>query len=107
MLIRRSIQLPNSKASGPNLDKNSVRLSDCAPFYENYTKLYFDAKCLKTGLNMGWLNLGCFFSQKVPFLANIGRCPNVLGLKALGFVFFSVSGVPKSLCKKNKYLNTI
>ena len=32
------------KLSGPNLDKNSVQLSDPALFYENYTKLYFDPK---------------------------------------------------------------
>ena len=31
----------------PNLDKNSIRLLDYAPIYENYAKLYFDATHLK------------------------------------------------------------
>lgn len=33
--------------AGPNLDKNRVQLLDLGPFYENHTKLYFDAKHLK------------------------------------------------------------
>ena len=28
----------------PNLDKTSIPLSDPAPFYENHTELFFDAK---------------------------------------------------------------
>ena len=41
------------KISGPNLDKNSVRLLDPGLFYENYTKLYFGPKLEKAGLNRG------------------------------------------------------
>ena len=33
------------------LDKNNILLSDPAPFFENYTKLYFHAKHLETGSN--------------------------------------------------------
>ena len=36
--------------SDPYLDKNSVWLSDPAPFYGNYGKISFDAKHLKTSL---------------------------------------------------------
>ena len=39
------------KVAGPNLDKNSVWLSDPPHFYENHIELYFDAKHLKTSLN--------------------------------------------------------
>ena len=39
------------RSSGPNLNKNSIKLSDLAPNYKNYGKLYFDAKHLKIGLN--------------------------------------------------------
>ena len=46
-------ELPQAIA-GTNLDKNTVRLSDPALFYENYTKLYFYPKYEKTGLNRGW-----------------------------------------------------
>ena len=64
-----------------------------APFYENYAKLYFDAKQLKMGMNKdggvgggggGWA-AGCkllvpFFqkSVKVSILANIEHCPKFL-----------------------------
>ena len=40
-------------SSGPNLDKDSVWILDPAPFYENYKKLYFDAKLLKSDVNRG------------------------------------------------------
>ena len=65
--------------SGPNLDLLCVRQSDTSPFFENYAKLYLDAKHLEKGLNRDW-NFWCLFFQKkkVPFLANIGRCPNFL-----------------------------
>ena len=43
--------------AGPNLDKNIIRPSDPALFYENYTKLSFDPKHEKIGLNRGWYNL--------------------------------------------------
>ena len=39
---------------GPNLDHLCVWQSDTAPVYENYAKLYFDAKHLDKGLNRGW-----------------------------------------------------
>ena len=43
--------------TGHILDLYRVRLSNAAPFYENYTKLYFDAKNKI---------FGAFFSKKCP-----------------------------------------
>ena len=42
-------RLNRENFAGPNLDKNNIQLLDPVPFYENYTKLYFDAKYLKMG----------------------------------------------------------
>ena len=39
--------------TGPNLDKNSIQRLDPDLFYEKHTKLYFDPKHEKTGLNRG------------------------------------------------------
>ena len=64
--------------SGPNLDRNSVGPLDPPLFYENYAKLYFDLKRKKTGLNRGGKSCSTLFSGVVPFLANIGCCPNFL-----------------------------
>ena len=44
----------SSKNPGPNLDLLCVWQSDDALFCENYAKLYFNAKHLEMGLNMGW-----------------------------------------------------
>ena len=55
--------------AGHILDLYHVRLSNAAPFCENYTKFYFDAKH-KT--------FGAIFLKKVPFLANIERYPTFL-----------------------------
>ena len=45
----------NECPTGPNLDPFYIRLSNAAPFCENYAKLYFDAKHLnKRELNRGW-----------------------------------------------------
>ena len=44
----------NLPDAGPNLDLLCIQQSDAAPFYENYAKLYFDAKHLGKGLNKGW-----------------------------------------------------
>ena len=63
---------------GFNLHKNSLRLSDPAPFYENYSKLFFDVKHLRQVGTEGGEIRGAPFSKKVSFLANIGRCPNFL-----------------------------
>ena len=46
------------------------------PFYKNYVKLYFDAKLLEKGLNMGkWgggiIFWGPFFHKKCPFVNNM------------------------------------
>ena len=43
----------SSASSGRILDLHHVRLSNTAPFCENYAELYFDAKHLKNGLNKG------------------------------------------------------
>ena len=40
--------------AGSNLALACVWQSDAAPFCENYTKLYFDAKHLEKRLNRGW-----------------------------------------------------
>ena len=50
--------------SGPNLDKKIIQLMDCASFYENYTKLYFESKQFKFGLNRGWQNMWCPFFKE-------------------------------------------
>ena len=39
--------------TGHILDLYCVRLSNAAPFWENYAKLYFDAKHSEKGLNRG------------------------------------------------------
>ena len=67
--------------SGHTLDLCCVRLSNVASFCENYATLYFDAKHLEKGLNREASEIfGAFFSKKkkVPFLANIERCPKFL-----------------------------
>ena len=40
--------------SGPKLDLLCVQQSGAALFFENYVKLYFDAKHLEKGLNRVW-----------------------------------------------------
>ena len=40
--------------AGHILDLYCVRLSSAAHFYENYTRLYFDAKHLEKALNEAW-----------------------------------------------------
>ena len=45
---------PQIKLSGHIPDLCCIRLSNAAPFDENYTKLYFDAKHSERGLNRGW-----------------------------------------------------
>ena len=62
--------------SGHILGLSFLRLSNAAPFYENYTKLYSDAKHLEKGLNRGGFLVFfisekvSFFHKKMPFLAN-------------------------------------
>ena len=67
-----------TEKEGPNLDKKSIWLSKPDPIYENYTKLHFDAKLLKMGLNRGDEICGVHFFKEVPFLVNIRCCPNFL-----------------------------
>ena len=56
--------------TGPNLDKNRVRIPDLSPFQKNYAKLYFDAKDLMTGLNRVMGNWWCpFFAKNLHFLS--------------------------------------
>ena len=47
-----TINLFSTIMSHPNLDK--ILLSDPASVYENYLKIYFDTKHLKTSLNRRW-----------------------------------------------------
>ena len=50
------------------LDLYCVRLSNAAPFSENYAKLHFNAKHLEKGLNRSSENFwALFFSKNVPF----------------------------------------
>ena len=62
---------------GTNLDKNFVWLLDPAPFFENFTKLYFDTKHKKQAWAQGSEICGALFSEKVPVMANIRCCPNL------------------------------
>ena len=68
-----------------------VWLSNAVPFCEDYTKLYFDSKHLKKGLNrrgkiyVALFSKKCSFSiksalfhKKCSFLPNIKRCPEFL-----------------------------
>ena len=71
--------------AGSNLALVCVWQSDAAPFCENYTKLYFDAKHLEKRLNRGWWNFWCLFIQKSTLFANIGRCPSFLDLALSSF----------------------
>ena len=68
--------------AGHILDLYCIRLLNAAPFCENYTKLYFDAKHLEKGLNSegggGGEIFGALFHKKVLFLTNIERCPKFL-----------------------------
>lgn len=42
--VHRFYKAQNKGIAGPNIDKNGVQLLVLAPFYENYSKLYFDAQ---------------------------------------------------------------
>ena len=42
--VHRFYKAQNKGIAGPNIDKNSVQLLVLAPFYENYSKLYFGAQ---------------------------------------------------------------
>ena len=74
MLKYGNLMLPG----GHILDLYRIRLSNAAPFCENYTKLYFNAKQLKKGLNREGgggggenKNFGALFSKNVPFMVLI------------------------------------
>ena len=74
-----NLMLPAGQIS----DLYCVRVSNAAPFCENYTKLCFNAKKIKNGLNRGegrkrGKMFGALFSKKVPFLVNVERCPKFL-----------------------------
>ena len=73
--------------AGHILDLYCVQLLNTAPFGENYTKLYFDAKHLEKGLNREGKFLGAFLLKKVPFLANTECCPKFLEY-ALTFMYW-------------------
>ena len=64
--------------SGHTLDLCCVRLSNVASFCENYATLYFDAKHLEKGFKRNFWGLFFKKKKKVPFLANIERCPKFL-----------------------------
>ena len=58
--------MSNLDHRGLNLDLLCVRQSDAAPFCENYTKLYFDAKHLEKKTNSFFnffLTKKCLFGQ--------------------------------------------
>ena len=52
---------PFFKITSPNLDPLCTLQSNTVPFYENYAKLYFDAKHLKKRLNSVWWNFWSTF----------------------------------------------
>ena len=56
--------MSNLDHRGLDLDLLCVRQSDAAPFCENYTKLYFDAKHLEKKTNSFF---NCFLSKKCLF----------------------------------------
>ena len=42
--VHRFYKAQNKGIAGPNIDKSSIQLLVLAPFYENYSKLYFGAQ---------------------------------------------------------------
>ena len=63
-----ALSLELTDNSGHILDLCCIRLSNAAPFWENYTKLYFDEKHLEKGLNRdGGEIFGALFSKKCHF----------------------------------------
>ena len=59
-----------SSSSGHILGLYYVRLLNTAPFCENYTKFYFDAKHSENGLNKGGgggETFEAFFQKQCPF----------------------------------------
>ena len=77
-LLGRSPTLVAQKTCllGHILDLYCILLSNAAPSYENYTKLYFDAKHLEKRLNRGEGGVeifGALFLKKLPFF--IKKCP--------------------------------
>ena len=75
-----------SSSSGHILGLYYVRLLNTAPFCENYTKFYFDAKHSENGLNKGggvkllklFFKNSALFHKNVSFLASIEHCPKFL-----------------------------
>ena len=76
--ISRISSYYSSAPSGHILGLHHVRLSNTAPFCENYAERYFDAKHLKNELNQ-WVGeaLGPYFKKGL-FLSSIEYCPKVL-----------------------------
>ena len=79
MLLKyENLMLP----AGHIVDLYRVRPSNVAPFCKNDTKLYFDAKHLKKGLDRDGRRGGKIFGplllKKVPFLTNMERYPKFL-----------------------------
>ena len=89
--LRFFLIFPNSRQviyqAGHILDLCCVWLFNTAPFCENYTKVYFDAKLLEKGLNRaawggdgGWLKFLVsnfpFFIKKSPFWPISGHALN-------------------------------
>ena len=67
-----------------------VQPSNAAPFCENYSKPYFDAKQLEKGIEYEVVKIlgpffltKCPFLKKVPFLGNVKHCPKFLDLELL------------------------
>ena len=110
---------------GHILDLYCVRLSNAAPFCENYAKLYFDAKHLEKGLNRGEGREGgqALFHKKVLLLSNIERCPkfleytltvpssqkhryNISGIFSFKYLLIQICNTMQQFMILNTYINT-
>ena len=78
-----------------------LQLSNVAPSYKNYAKLYFDTKHFEKGLNRGGVEtFGALFFKKKPFcqkkvpsLANIECCPKFLEYPLALMVFVTAQKI--------------
>ena len=79
MKLGTSIRLKRQKCIYQGIFQTYIDYRTLHPLCKNYTNPYFDAKHLEKGLNSGRGKIfGALFSKKLPFLANIERCPKFL-----------------------------